>query len=364
MQKDMHFWGTYVIARAAGVPSNDAHTIAYAAQYVDDSTKQDSKTHEDGGLLYGIATAHHPKQAVENYLHDREEQRRVWVPFHFIPGGKGETLEEKLLCVKDSIIAQEMIDYHIAAAQEKNFGLELIGIAAHVYMDTFSHYGFSGISSEYNGVDGDSFEFLNIREGSEIEGYLFEKAKSFISKYKDKITSFVAEKGTGALGHAGVVTYPDRPFLHWQVDFEKTRHDGTKTSDRNNPETYMEGCEKLHSRLSAFAETRYERPAIQSFGDINKSVQEIIKFQGKKEERIRQWQQAIEKGAIYMPDESESEQVAYSEQDWKDEKENFHDFDSSDKGIDTHAYHFHQAAAFHRYYVLKDLLPKHGIAVY
>ena len=49
MQKDMHFWGTYVIARAAGVPSNDAHTIVYAAQYVDDSTKQDSKTHEDGG---------------------------------------------------------------------------------------------------------------------------------------------------------------------------------------------------------------------------------------------------------------------------------------------------------------------------
>ena len=242
--------------------------------------------------------------------------------------------------------------------------MELIGIAAHVYMDTFSHYGFSGISSEYNGVDGDSFEFLNIREGSEIEGYLFEKAKSFISKYKDKIASFVAEKGTGALGHAGVVTYPDRPFLHWQVDFEKTRHDGTKTSDRNNPETYMEGCEKLHSRLSAFAETRYERPAIQSFEDIKESVQEIIKFQGKKEERIRQWQQAIEKGAIYMPDESESEQVAYSEQDWKDEKENFHDFDSSDKGIDTHAYRFHQAAAFHRYYVLKDLLPKHGIAVY
>ena len=346
MQKDMHFWGTYVIARAAGMPKNDAHTIAYAAQYVDDSTEQDSGEHEDGGLLYGIATAHHPKQAIENYLHNREEQRRVWVPFHFIPGGKGETLEEKLLCVKDSIIAQEMIDYHIAAAQEKNFGLELIGIAAHVYMDTFSHYGFSGISSEYNEVDGDSFEFLNIQKGSEIEGYLFEKTESFIRKYKAKIASFVAEKGTGALGHAGVVTYPDRPFLHWQVDFEKTRHDRTKTSDRNNPETYMEGCEKLHSRLSAFAKTRYERPAIQSFADIKESVREIIKFQGKKEERIEQWKQAIGRGSIYTPDGPEAKQIAYSEQDWENEKENFHDFDSSDKGIDTHAYRFSSGCCF------------------
>ena len=363
MQKDMHFWGTYVIARAAGVPSNDAHTIAYAAQYVDDSTKQDSKEHEDGGLLYGIATAHHNAQVVKNSIADREEQRRVWVPFHFIPGGKGETLEEKLLCVKDSIIAQEMIDYHIAAAQEKNFGLELVGIAAHVYMDTFSHYGFSGISSEYNEVDGDSFEFLNIRKGSDIEGYLFEKRDIF-KKFWIPIASSLVEEISGAIGHGGVFTYPDRPFLHWKVDFEKTRHDGTKMSNRNNPETYVEGCEKLHSRLSAFAKTRYERPAVQSFEDIKEIVREIIKFQGKKEERIEQRKQAIERGTIYTPDESESEQAAYSEQDWADQKEEFHEFDSSDKGIDTHAYRFHQAAAFHRYYVLKDLLPKHGIAVY
>ena len=360
MQEDMHFWGTYVVTRAAGFPMKDAHTIAYAAQYVDDSNKQDSTQHEDGGLLYGIATAHHPKQSALNSVIDREEQRRVWVPFHFIPGGEGKTFQEKLLCVKDSNIAQEMINYHIAAAKEKAFGLELTGIAAHVYMDTFSHYGFSGISSEYNEVDGDSFKFVNINQESSIGAYISNKREEFIAKYLGSL----AEAGSSALGHAGVATYPDRPFLHWEVDFEHPRSNGAEKSDRNNPETYLEGCKKLHSLLSAFAETHYEQPAIRSFEDIKDSISSIIRYEGDKGERIDQWKKAIKQGAIYKPEESESEKISYDWEEWEDEKKEFHEKDSSSVGIDTHAYRFHQAAAFHRYYVLKDLLPKHGIAVY
>jgi hypothetical protein len=33
MQEDMHYYGTYAIARAAGIPSGDAQVIAYAAQF-------------------------------------------------------------------------------------------------------------------------------------------------------------------------------------------------------------------------------------------------------------------------------------------------------------------------------------------
>ncbi|MBC6413962.1 MAG: hypothetical protein GDA45_03375 [Chromatiales bacterium] len=372
MQKDMHFWGTYVITRAAGVPMNDAHTIAYAAQYVDDSTQQDSEQHEDGGLLYGIATAHHALKSAANSVIDREAQRRVWVPFHFIPGGMGKTLAEKLLCVKDSEIAQEMITHHIAKAKEKTFALELIGIAAHVYMDTFSHYGFSGISSEYNAVKADSFKFFNVESGSRIEKYIKGKHSAFVEKYKEQIEqvhnffagikSSVAEAGSGALGHAGVVTYPDRPFLHWQVEFERARAD--KLSNRNNPQTYLEGCEKLHGYLSEFARERYEQPEIVPFENIKGEVEKIIQFQGAKEERIDKWKQAITERTVYAPEEGEAKETKYEASLWEEEKEGFHNATSSSEGIDTNVYRFHQAAAFHRYYVLKDLLPKHNIAVY
>ena len=369
MQEDMHFWGTYVITRAAGVPMNDAYTIAYAAQYVDDSNKQDSEPHKDGGLLYGIATAHHPIQSGVNSVINQEEQRRVWVPFHFMPGGEGDTLEEKLLCVKDSAIAQEMIAYHIAMAKGKSFGLELIGIAAHVYMDTFSHYGFSGISSEYNAVKANSFEFVNIERGSEIGKYITDKHKKFVGKYKEKIYDFftgiissVAEAGSNSLGHAAVATYPDRPFLHWQVEFERDRPD--RISNRNNPETYLEGCEKLHSYLSGFAQEWYEQPKIQSFENIKSEIDTIIRFQGNMEERINKWKQAIIGGTIYTPEESEVGKTVYDADMWENEKKAFQDAASSSDSIDTNVYRFHQAAAFHRYYVLKDLLPKHRIAVY
>ena len=172
MQTDMHFYGTYVLARAAGIPADDAKTIAYAAQFVDDSTQQDSTRHADGGLLYGIARARDAVGCAIIANIDPGEQRRVWVRFHFIPGGEGETLVERLLCVKNSDIAREMIEHHIDVKLSScEFRFKLVGIAAHVYMDTFSHYGFSGIGSEYNQVDGDSFKLIGV-ESDEMKSYM------------------------------------------------------------------------------------------------------------------------------------------------------------------------------------------------
>ena len=169
MQSDIHFYGIYALSRAAGIPREDAHTIAYASQFVDDSTEKSSKAHPDGGLLVGIATAHNEFQCVRNRVIEPDEQRRVWVPFHFLPGGEGETLEERLLCLKDSKIAREMIDHHVEVALRcPSFRMELLGIAAHVYMDTFSHYGFSGVRSKYNAIEAESIELIDVpqpREG-------------------------------------------------------------------------------------------------------------------------------------------------------------------------------------------------------
>jgi len=66
MQEDMHYYGTYAMARAAGLEVKHAKIIAYAAQYVDDSTATDSEVHKDGGMFMTIATAHTNSEAIKN----------------------------------------------------------------------------------------------------------------------------------------------------------------------------------------------------------------------------------------------------------------------------------------------------------
>ena len=41
MQKDVHFYVTYALAKKAGLPAGDAEGLAWADQYTDDLTESD-----------------------------------------------------------------------------------------------------------------------------------------------------------------------------------------------------------------------------------------------------------------------------------------------------------------------------------
>ncbi|MDR3358563.1 MAG: hypothetical protein LBN96_06905 [Desulfovibrio sp.] len=342
MQKDMHYYGTYAMAKAAGIPQRDAETIAYAAQFTDDSTRYNSKIHRDHGLLYGIATAHSPARTLIDNFSDKlhgdtdEEQRRVWVPFHFLPGGAGESFEEKILCVKDSPIAKDMLEYNLKIGIDKRYCLELIGITAHVYMDTFSHYGFSGLTSKFNEIKRSSW-------------------KSYDSTYENLVGG-VAQFAGENLGHAGVATCPDQPYLEWEFDFILPRPNNGKTSKRNNTENFMEGCRKLHRFFCDFAKKKYDTASetMIDFDNIEGDVRKLLAFRANEEERCRNWKKStLTQGA-----------KEYNPIVWERDKKEILRFSTSAEIIQSEIYMFHQAATFHRYYVLKDLLPSHGIAVY
>ena len=353
MQEDMHYYGTLAMALAAGIPQKDAETIAYASQFVDDSTGNDSREHEDHGLLYGISTAHHPVQSFLDRLGARikdgtEEQRKIWIPFHFFPGGKGRILSEKLLCVKDSDMVREMLDNNLELALKKPYGLELIGISAHVYMDTFSHYGFSGIASSFNEVKSNSI-FFPIEPKTLT--YIKEKFGRFMERY---VVTRGAQVASKYLGHAGAATYPDRPYLQWQFDFIRPRPGQGTTSMHDNSETFLEGCRSLHAFLSKFAAAKYGTDNHLKFEEIEETVRKVLLDEDNMPLRIKAWE---ESGLI-------KNSPRYNPEVWEQEKILFPKYSVSEDGIDTNAYRFHQAATFHRYYVLKDLLPSHGIAVY
>lgn len=366
MQLDMHYYGTYAMARAAGLAVEHAKVVAYAAQYTDDSTLNESEPHDDGGMFETIATAHTGPEAILHAAVDHAEQRRVWIPFHFFPGGEGSTLSEKLSCVKDGKLAQEMVRNHIrhAVAVKNEYGLALMGITAHVYADTFSHYEFSGVSSRHNEVDGESFE-LDVKN-PEVRAYIMGKFTGFLNKYTPrfvianyrKIVSESAEEVTGALGHGGVGTYPDRPFLRWRFNFTKDNRD---SGWRDNPATFLEACEKLHKTFNDFALQAEISSGAVSFDSIKPKVDEIIRLEADKKGRVQAWKAAIEDNSLFQSEPHEA--LDYSEKEWEQQKDDFHHLGNSQVIVDSDVYKFHQAAVYHRDYTLKQLLPKHGIIV-
>jgi len=366
MQEDMHYYGTYAMARAAGLEVKHAKIIAYAAQYVDDSTANDSEVHEDGGMFQTTATAHTNSEAVANAVADHVEQRKVWVPFHFFPGNQGETLSEKLICGKDSKLAQEMVDNHIrhAVSVKDEYGLALMGIMAHVYADTFSHYDFSGVSSRRNKVDSSSFE-LDVKD-KKAKAYIMGKFSRFLNKYTPTfiIKNFrnFASKGasvaTGALGHGAAGTYPDRPFLKWRFNFKKDNRD---SGWRYNSASFLEACEKLYNAFGKYAgEAQITKDPV-TFESIKDKVSEILSLESAKEKRTEAWIEAIESEKLFPVQANEA--LFFSKHDWEQQKGDFEDLNSSHQMIEKDVYKFHQAAIYHRNYTLKQLLPKYGIIV-
>ena len=375
MQIDMHYYGTYAMARAAGLERETAQVIATSAQFVDDNIARDAVTFRDGSRIDTEATAHHP---IDLSNRDDRDQRRVWVPFHFLPGNVGETYTERLKCRMDSPVVQEMCEHHLIHA-ERSFGPHLLGIATHVYADTFSHYGFSGVSSRGNRVENDSFRFHEDVDGmdgpvadlsSGIRDYITQKATAFFTGRGQhggvltNIKTWVAEEASGALGHGSVATLPDRPYLVWSFDYERQDAVAGTRSLRNNPATFLAGCRALHGVFRKFAD---RRPDLASgtgrdFDAIEPCVREILLTQAEKAGRIAAWRDAAKAGRLFggavgetIPD--------YGGEDWNAQWANLDGGEEYGAAMETHIWRFYQAAAVHRTYVLRELLPKHGLVV-
>ena len=96
INRDFHYYGTYTAARLAGFDRDDATIIAHSAQYVDDSTRDRILDPEElSRLSTGTNISFHGERS------DHEpadiELRRVWVPFHFLPGNFSPPLKVSAL---------------------------------------------------------------------------------------------------------------------------------------------------------------------------------------------------------------------------------------------------------------------------
>ena len=360
MQIDMHYYGTYAMARAAGITRDSAKIIATAAQFVDDNAEKDSIVFRDGGRLDAEATAHH---TLDQKNIDLEDQRKIWVPFHFLPGNHGNTYTERMMCGKDSETVRELANYNLSLA-DRPYALPLMGITAHIYADTFSHYGFSGISSRKNKIVNDSIKFFDLEK--KMETYILDKAKKFRENYPNEdglltnIKSWFAETLSGALGHGAAVTFPDRPYLKWSFTYEDPEKD---SGPRDNPSTFMEGCEALYTFFRKFAEARPDcsENSFSKFSDIKNDVEDILNLQAPKEKRIQAWQTAAKSGKLFSS--GPKTIPKYNENSWHNERENLLRKRDSQVATGLSVYRFYQAAAVCRTYILRILLPSKGLVV-
>ncbi len=341
MQTDMHYHGTYAMARCAGVNASAARAIAKAAEYVDDS-EYIVKQLADGKVFVSEPTAHHPKDA-----HNLEtlDQQRTWVPFHFIPGNAGNG-NEKLVCQTDSDIVREIVDRNLTLAKER-FGLPLIGITAHVYADTFAHYGFSGVSSPLNHVAVGSVEFDATSDEQES---LRSEEQSFQEKYVVPFADAVS-----ALGHAGGSTFPDRPYLTWRFRYTNAAE---PVKWRNNQTTFLAACRKLHEMFIRFNEVTenfyLDRQSGVDFDSIAEKVGSILSLRGDWVARAQAWSTAVASGLLF-PNSSAEPIPDYDGAKYLSDIERFGAM-TFDQVKGTLVFQFLEAARNHREYVLTEVL--------
>ena len=352
MQMDMHFFGVYSLARAAGLNPSTANTIAHASQFVDDAVDDNHVVFGRKQAIVPTMTSHKPLD-YQNAIPG--DQWKVWVPFHFLPGDapNASSFIERMVCRADSEPANRMLEDALKEEKEP-YWPHLIGIAAHVYMDTFSHFGFVGFSSAWNKVRADSIDLTRNSPG--ILGYIKEKYEEFLTRAGGIFAEAIP------VGHGAVATFPDRPYLKWQFDYESHHDAPEEYTTRNNAEVFLNGCQNLYEFFQKFGEAcppAQDPAGPKAWNQMTDTVLELLSTAEPCDERILAWKRKMTAGTLFNPV-SQDANIKYSPDNWQPQTlKNTRDVDQQMTGTD--ACKFIRAAWRHRTYVLHELLPDIGL---
>jgi len=203
MNIDFHYGVIYVVARLGGLAPPQAQTVAHACQYIDDATTPGLLQFADGELFERFASAH---KLFDYHNMDDDLNRLVWTPFHFLPAGQGATLEQRAVCRPDSTVARDLVKHALQRRHSAN-ALHRLGVTLHTYVDTWAHQGFAGIESGYNRVT-----HLEAEDCTRAEW--FARIAQLAEHLVDDVAAHVLTH-TLPLGHGAALSYPDLPWAKW-----------------------------------------------------------------------------------------------------------------------------------------------------
>lgn len=152
MDIEFHYWITGILALRAGFTDEEARTIAYSSQYVDDNDLNYEIKDPDSEVRYRNFVSQ-----TMNILKPKRELMRIYPIFHFVPGEpqsdtcfRCDGKMHLLVTTPCNENAACMLDEAFKANEETRH--YRIGIATHSFVDSWAHQNFVGWYDFYNNI--------------------------------------------------------------------------------------------------------------------------------------------------------------------------------------------------------------------
>mgnify|MGYP001094047897 CR=1 FL=1 len=248
MDREFHYYMTYIIALRAGFKVDDAYTIAYSSQYTDNND-----------YPYEIVDDDFPYKNFISQTMDitkpKEELLRIHPYFHFFPGTKREIVNNSYPRKDGKLHLLNTIPNNanvrrLFVKSLKSADLYRIGIATHTYADTFCHQNFVGFKESFNDMEG------------------------------------LLEKIIPSVGHADAKYQPDIPGLVWFDKRHVSSHVEVRNKDRilnaaeNIFQFYCEQCTK---------QKNIDKKKQRLISELGEAIGEVSEDDRRKEERKKNY---------------------------------------------------------------------------
>jgi hypothetical protein len=250
MDIEFHYYITYIIARRAGFSADDAFLLSCACQLTDDN----NDTYE-----ISLDTQDYYKNAISqtmNILKPRTDLMRIYPIYHFMPGTEEEVNADSarradgqtnpLNTIPDNGNAKRLLRTAFAS---KN--IYRIGIASHMYADTFAHRNFTGAFEDFNFMGG------------------------------------VADIVVPDVGHAHARHRPDLPALIWNDERLIPEH-----AEVNNKIRFSQAAKRLFEEYCGYLEKTAD--ATELVTDLSDAIGEHDEeYEQRQDQRIEQYKRLI-----------------------------------------------------------------------
>lgn len=243
MNIDFHYYCIAILSMAAGFDREDAFTIAYASQYLDDATDGTPLIiGKEGNEFYPVRTQHIGVKAfLESYW------REIYMPFHFPPPhpyGNGNFSFIVESAHAQSLLSHRILDEALNEPPDETIthSDEMIrmrlkwrrylcrtGIAIHTFSDSWAHQGFSGRFNWENNV----IAIYELAYDKDEEEY---NRRSIFWRVLPPV------------GHARTGLYADNTDFIGKYIIRKNGT-GTEEIKRNNQIEFLQAAEAVYNKL-------------------------------------------------------------------------------------------------------------------
>lgn len=358
MQIDFHHTAIYVLCRLAGMQSSAAEIVAYASQQVDDATHNHALKFKNGGVFRQTRTSHH---GISRRLVDISDAFEIWIPFHFLPGGEGNNISEKLITRPEGRAIQ-LLKEDIINSGSESYSLYRLGIGLHLYADAYSHQDFKGFYNDYNDID-----LLKSLERKELWDKLIDWIMGNLS--------FLAP-----VGHGQALKNPDIPYAKWSY----IRHNGEIVEVDNLIERFSPAINNIYDFIVEYLQenTRYANSSkVEDINEYKEKMISLLSIEGDPFQRHEEWLNAIHSNFFqFVSFDKIDKELRYNSRAWFDQSvkylkaanliekietyyANYYNFYRKEVFSESDWVKYMRAAAIHKYRVLHKILPECGLDI-